>query len=396
MLSRAAAPSAVINDRARVEVAERGHTNLVVEQIVHRSLGHAPPAIALRVRLLLRQFFSSAAWTEREAGNIAGIVGNGAEWHTLELDPDLRVSFGWRGGRFRVEASGDFPIEPAASTPTSGVFVDTAGPAGHGPTIELAQAPVPEPVPVPRSLAASFDSAVSAECRAGNRVVMFKTGAGTGSAAAHWIRPTDPMHDERIGALFCDFPQITGVQPGAGGFDVEIDETASWVELLLPLIARFCTDFAPPRLPTVEDRDNLRAEEEFAALDLRTVAAQLRVRHGLKDKNPHVRRLALEIMGRTDPLRAPQLWKTALDDPAREVRRVAAVGLSEARAEDLRPALERALTDSDAFTRFHAARGLWYIGAHHSRTALSRALFDADARVRVAAQCTIHGQRPPD
>lgn len=385
---------------ARAEVAARGLANRTIEQIVHHALGHTAPAITLRTRLLLRTFFSELPWTSREAGSLAGIIGDGTEWHTIELADDLHVCFGWRAGQFRIDAwctTGDGSRADAAAPDPAVRRLER-----HVPT-EISHAAV-DNAPLdatathsgPPSLDESFDGPVACETRPGNRVIAFRTGTDDGSGNGAWLRPCDAVTDPRITGLFTAFPLITGILPRPGGFDVELDEHTEWSEMLLPILARFTTEFSPTRVAAAVDRDELRMVEDFEGLDLRTVSAQLRIRNSLTDRRAYVRRLALEVIGRSDPLRAAQFWRSAIDDPAREVRRVAVIGASESRNEELRPMLERALIDSDARVRFHAVRGLWFLGAQRSRTALSRSLFDDDARVRTAAQCVVRGVRPPD
>jgi HEAT repeat protein len=60
----------------------------------------------------------------------------------------------------------------------------------------------------------------------------------------------------------------------------------------------------------------------------------------------------------------------------------------------LRPLLERALGDPDAWTRWKALRGLVELGSEPSRDALTRLATDTDFRVRLEATAALRGHTP--
>ena len=72
-------------------------------------------------------------------------------------------------------------------------------------------------------------------------------------------------------------------------------------------------------------------------------------------------------------------------DPVRAVRRAAVDAMVDAGREELRPLLESALGDADAWVRWKALRGLAELGAEPSRDAIAPKADDPDFRVRLEA-----------
>jgi HEAT repeat protein len=74
-----------------------------------------------------------------------------------------------------------------------------------------------------------------------------------------------------------------------------------------------------------------------------------------------------------------------LGDSSRAVRRSAVDAIAGAEAQELRPLLERALADADAWIRWKALSGLGSIGPEPSRAAIAGVAQDPDFRVRLEA-----------
>ena len=107
------------------------------------------------------------------------------------------------------------------------------------------------------------------------------------------------------------------------------------------------------------------------------------------------RELAVCATATTDPFTAQNVWKQAIDDPARNVRRAAIREIVHHNHLEVRPLLERAMHDVDGYTRFKAIHGVAAIGSTPSSRALERTSRDPDARVRIAAAAVLLGRPPP-
>jgi HEAT repeat protein len=91
-----------------------------------------------------------------------------------------------------------------------------------------------------------------------------------------------------------------------------------------------------------------------------------------------------------DPDVARDAWRRLLDDPSRTVRRATVDAMVDTERAALRPLLEHALQDSDAWTRWKALRGLVELGADPSRHAITALGNDPDFRVRLEAARALH------
>ena len=90
-------------------------------------------------------------------------------------------------------------------------------------------------------------------------------------------------------------------------------------------------------------------------------------------------------VGDAEPEIADAAWAQLLDDPSRSVRRAAVDAMVDAERETLRPVLERALLDSDAWIRWKALVGLAALDIDPSRDAVTPLAGDTDFRVRLEA-----------
>jgi HEAT repeat protein len=80
-----------------------------------------------------------------------------------------------------------------------------------------------------------------------------------------------------------------------------------------------------------------------------------------------------------------------LADPSRGVRRATVDAIVDAGRPALRPLLERALHDADAWTRWKALRGLADLGIEPSRAAVVALAHDPDFRVRLETARALTG-----
>ena len=78
---------------------------------------------------------------------------------------------------------------------------------------------------------------------------------------------------------------------------------------------------------------------------------------------------------------ARDAWTQLVGDPSRTVRRAALDAIVDAGREELRPLLETALTDADAWVRWKALRGLAELGAGPSRLVVEPLIEDPDCGI---------------
>jgi len=88
-------------DARRSRVATDGLTSQAVAALT--PVVRALPVKALTpVKQHLKRFFSTAPWTEADDAALAAVVGPGAGSEQVVLAPDLLLTWGWVGDRFRV------------------------------------------------------------------------------------------------------------------------------------------------------------------------------------------------------------------------------------------------------------------------------------------------------
>ena len=103
------------------------------------------------------------------------------------------------------------------------------------------------------------------------------------------------------------------------------------------------------------------------------------------DGNPARRQVAAALLADAPLDVAATTWAQLLGDSSRIVRRSVVDVVVGADREALRPLLEQALDDSDAWIRWKALRGIAALGVDASRRAVEIRASDADFRVRLEA-----------
>ena len=106
-----------------------------------------------------------------------------------------------------------------------------------------------------------------------------------------------------------------------------------------------------------------------------------------------VRQVAARLMIDAEADVGEAAWGRLLGDPSRRVRRATVDAMVDAGRTGLRPLLERALGDADAWTRWKALRGLVEIGVEPSRGVVETLSQDPDFRVRLETARALHGAR---
>jgi HEAT repeat protein len=104
-----------------------------------------------------------------------------------------------------------------------------------------------------------------------------------------------------------------------------------------------------------------------------------------RDAEPARRQVAATLLADAPPEAAIRAWDRLLDDPSRAVRRSTVDAVAGVARQELRPLLERALEDDDAWTRWKALRGIGDLGTGPSRAAVIARASDPDFRVRLEA-----------
>lgn len=383
---RAPAPvrsKSVDHDAARPLLAERnlapaafGHLTEAMTAVPFEALGP--------VKQLLKRYLSPAPWTAEDDDALAAAVGPGEGRWERPLDGDLTLRFGWEDGRFgvRVLASGD----------------DTSAPASPG-------------SPGPPSLAATFDGPVVPEATPNPRTIRFAVGQPVHDGPSRWYESAAAVDDPRVARLFAADPRVANVLVGPDFVAVGLRRPDDWEELLAPMLAAVTDEFADPDAPpppasasgppwaagsgggaTTGDRRRSRLEQAWADLgaprpadpgDLAQVVA------AAQGDDRYRRQVAANLLREADPGTAAQEWSLLVGDPVRAVRRAAVDAMVDAGRPELRPLLEQALADTDAWVRWKALRGLVELGPGASRAAIAARSDDPDFRVRLEAAAAL-------
>jgi hypothetical protein len=370
-------------DAARARVVARGLAATAFGQLTPMVTGLGLSLEALGpLKQLQKRFFSDVPWTQDDDDALAEAIGPGASDVTrYELEPGLALFWGWEDGRFRLRVASDEPVAPPADD-------DAAG-------MELGQL---------------FDGVVVPEATPSPRTVRFATppihhgpGRAYSSAAA---ADADP----RVARLFRAFHEVTDVLVGPNFVAVTISRPRLWESLLGPMLRKVADEFTdnrgaesspdadPPVMasgsagsdsePEATHRRPRQVERAWADLGLlradrpedldRVVAAA-------HDDNPARRQVAAALLADAPREVATREWAELLSDPSRMVRRSVIDVVGGAGREALRPLLEQALDDSDAWVRWKALRGIAELGVQESRGAVETLGTDPDFRVRLEA-----------
>jgi hypothetical protein len=274
--------------------------------------------------------------------------------------------------------------------------------------------------PVIEGLGATFDGPVVPEATPNPRTIRFGFGHPIHDGPSRWFdsaaAATD-TDDARVARLFGDFDRVANVLVGPDFVAVGLRRADDWELLLAPVLAVVTEEFADPeeepatpsgaatgppwsaggrtapaagegrRLTRLEqawrDLGSLRPAD--AADDLAEVVAAATA------ADPFRRQVAANLLGEADPGTAVAQWSRLVADPARGVRRATVDAMVDAGRDELRPLLEAALGDTDAWVRWKALRGLAELGPAPSRAAISAKADDPDFRVRLEAAAALRG-----
>jgi hypothetical protein len=362
-------------DAARLRIARAGLTQTAVERVSRPSFGRMPITLVDRARALLRRFFSEGPWTVEDDAGLSALVGPGDGWTEEELAPGIRLSYGWRGGNFKVEVTADADAAAVGSEPD--VEVEAASPI------------VP---PHERTLGDTFEESVIIETGRDPAELRFDTGPGMAARVGRFTRDQQGS-SAAVAALFRGFEDIEEIRLALGSLWVSLDDPDRWQDILLEVFDTITSAFVPTRV-VQPDRLYERAVAEIGSLDASSPRDLARLIDATTSPNAAYRCLAAAKLELADPLLVAKPWTRSLEDSSRAVRRAAIRAMAHVARPDLRLLFERALANKDACVRYYALRGLAQIGVGRADQSVERRRVDTDLRVRFAAQAALEGRIP--
>jgi HEAT repeat protein len=244
---------------------------------------------------------------------------------------------------------------------------------------------------------------------------MFRTGP-IHEGPSRPFTASDQGDDARVARLFQHFPDVTDVLVATDFVAVSLRRPDRWEALLDPVLQVVTEEFviardgagapASDRLqPTSaaevagQQRHEGRLERawrELGSLHADHGADLERVRAAARDQDAARRQVAASLLRDAEAATAQLEWQRLLVDRSRLVRRATVDAVVDVGREELRPLLERALGDDDAWVRWKALRGLSELGAGASRQVIQPLVADPDFRVRLEAQAAVHGASGSD
>jgi hypothetical protein len=336
-----------------------------VTHLTRDALGAVDITALAPVKKLVKQFFSDAPWTADDDRALGDLVGPGDGWWRYPLDDDFALEFGWRAGAFRIELASRH----------------VAGESFAGPV-------VPEATPNPRTI----------------RFVTPPIHDGP----SRWYASAADVDDPRVARLFAEFDDVANVLVGPDFIAVGLSRTDRWEHVLDAVLSAITTVFAAPGGefetsddPGIEPRHESprtsstparaqgtaldRAWKDLGSLRPDNAADLGRILSAVSSTHTADRQVAARLLVDADTKIAERSWGSLLDDRSRSVRRAVVDAMVDAERPAVRPLLERALRDVDAWTRWKALRGLVDIGVAPSRASVAPLADDPDFRVRLEA-----------
>jgi hypothetical protein len=369
-------------------IAERGLTVAAVEALIPMMSGVGFEELGL-VKALLKRFFSAGPWTAMDAAALAAAVGGPRAEVAVEvqvtrhdLDGDLTLVAGWVDETFLIDV--EVRSEAVADEKPKGPSLDLSRTFSSG--------VVPQPTPNPRTL-------------------RFAT-ARRAMAQSESFRRENRFDDERVAVIFAVADDVVDVLVGADFVAVSLVRPDRWPALLEPVLDVVASTFggdasdaggtdevgrpdvdvrgvaSSGARATTKDRHRSRLDRAWADLgtlhankpaDLELVLA------AAHDADSARRQVAAQLLSDAPDVVAAASWSELLGDPSRSVRRAAVDAVVGAERETLRPLLERATTDADAWIRWKSLHGLAVLGVGPSLAAIGRLDEDPDFRVRLEA-----------
>jgi len=258
-----------------------------------------------------------------------------------------------------------------------------------------------------RDLAETFDGVVVPEATPSPRTIRFATPSlHTGPSRVYDSVITSGHDDSRVARLFGAFDDVTNVLVGPDFVAVTIARPSRWSSLLGSMLRVVTEEFVGPdaralfeptppkssaaRLGSQQQdlrtpRRLERAWSELGALHADRPDQLERVLAAATDTEPARRQVAAALLADAPPETAIRAWERLLGDGSRAVRRSVVDAVAGVVRQELRPLLEVALDDVDAWIRWKALRGIAELGPAPSRAAIEVCAADPDFRVRLEA-----------
>ncbi len=337
---------------------------------------------------LLKRYFSLEPWGPAEDEALALAVGPGEGSWQRRLDDDLVLVYGWDDGRFSLRVATTAMASPAATTSSD------ADPW----------------------LAASFDGPVVPEATPNPRTIRFRTGPIHDGPSRWYESAAKATNDPRALRLLAEFEEVANVLVGPDFVAVSLRRGTDWERLLAPVLQAVTEEFAPNGAAVDEasqgaeervvggpagagvqrgaqgtagrtgTRRATRLEQawrELGSLRPTEPSDLAAVQEAARGADPFRRQVAANLLREADHDVAAAEWARLVRDPSRSVRRAAVDAIVDVGREQLRPLLETALSDQDAWVRWKAIRGLVELGPAPSRDAIAACADDSDFRVRL-------------
>ncbi len=262
-------------------------------------------------------------------------------------------------------------------------------------------------------MAGTFDGPVVPEATPNPRSIRFQVGPIHRGPSRWYESAAAAADDPGPARLFAEFEEVANVLVGPDFVAVGLRRAADWERLLRPVLDVVTDEFADPDAPpdtsgprvmggpagagvvgggdgrrrTPDNRRASRLDRAWADLGSLRPGADpddlARVRAAAAGDDPSHRQVAANLLGEADPAAAADDWARLVVDRVRSVRRAAVDAVVDAGREELRPLLETALADADAWVRWKALRGLADLGADASRAAIEPLAADPDFRIRL-------------
>lgn len=332
-------------------------------------------------KALLKRFFSPQPWGQAEDAALADAVGPGQGWWREKLDEDLVIEFGWEDGRFALRVEGGTDLRE----PTVPGSAD--------------------------ALAATFDRPVVPEATPNPRTLAFRTGRVHEGESRSYRSLEEAADDPRVARLFRAFPDLATVLVAQDFVALTLRRAEGWEALLLPVLdavgeefARSETEDAPASTeakaphrggpvagaaPARRESRLDRAWRQLGSLRPSDPEELDQLLASTRGPDAAFRQVAANRLSEAPPEVAHPEWARLLGDRSRMVRRSVVDSAVDAGREELRPLLERALSDGDAWVRWKALRGLADLGAARSGDAIRPLANDPDFRVRLEAHAAL-------
>jgi hypothetical protein len=319
---------------------------------------------------------------------LAELVGPGEGWWEHELEDGFKFAFGWRGGPFRLELARAKAVVPPPEN-----------------TVSREARPI---------LEQTFEGAVVPEATPNPRTIRFITN-DLHAGPSRWYESSAQVDDLRVARLFEDFDDVANVLVGPNFVAVGIRHPYRWEQLLAPVLRVVSEEFTGEPAersnanrpddgigtPSLDVRGTValadgralpRAWRELRALDPHQGPDLERLLEAASSEEAATRQVAARILIDAEPDTAARAWGELLADSSRMVRRATVDAMVDADRFTLRPLLERALGDPDAWTRWKALRGIVGLGIEPSREVVAPLATDPDFRVRLEAAAALQGR----